>query len=173
MTDKELRELFPDYEMLEPMTKEQLMDLKKKINELSDEDKKQRDLYLRGLATGEIQGPPVGFASIDKPWLKYYSEEQIIEEAPKTTCYENLFNNNIEHLSDVAIDYFGNKITYKKLFENKEFYDAIMNSLGNVIYRLMKNEQRVSSEEVKRIIEDCAVEVCKFLCCSHLFNNYT
>ena len=30
--------------------------------------------------------------------------------------------------------------SYKKLFENKEFYDAIMNSLGNVIYRLMKNE---------------------------------
>ena len=46
MTEKELRELFPDYEMLEPMTKEQLMNLKKKINELSEEDKKQRDLYL-------------------------------------------------------------------------------------------------------------------------------
>lgn len=30
--------------------------------------------------------------------------------------------------------------SYKKLFENKEFYDAIMNSLGNIIYRLMKNE---------------------------------
>lgn len=30
--------------------------------------------------------------------------------------------------------------SYKKLFENKEFYDAIMNSLGNVIHRLMKND---------------------------------
>lgn len=38
-------------------------------------------------------------------------------------------------------------------------------------YRLMKNEQRVSSEEVKRIMEDCAVEVCKFLCCSDPFWN--
>lgn len=28
--------------------------------------------------------------------------------------------------------------SYKKLFESKEFYNAIMNSLGNVIYRLMK-----------------------------------
>ena len=130
MTDKELRELFPDYEMLEPMTKEQLMDLKKKINELSDEDKKQRDLYLRGLATGEIQGPPVGFASIDKPWLKYYSEEQIIEDAPKISCYENLVNSNVEHLSDVAIDYFGNKITYKELFENIDKTASAFISMG-------------------------------------------
>lgn len=30
--------------------------------------------------------------------------------------------------------------SYKKLFESKEFYDAIMNSLGNVIYRLMKSD---------------------------------
>ncbi len=37
--------------------------------------------------------------------------------------------------------------SYKKLFENKEFYDAIMNSLGNVIYRLMKNEYDEDSKE--------------------------
>ena len=37
--------------------------------------------------------------------------------------------------------------SYKKLFENKEFYDAIMNSLGNVIYRLMKNEYDEDNEE--------------------------
>ena len=33
------------------------------------------------------------------------------------------------------------------MFENKEFYDAIMNSLGNVIYRLMKNEYDEDSKE--------------------------
>lgn len=37
--------------------------------------------------------------------------------------------------------------SYKKLFENKEFYDAIMNSLGNVIYRLMKNEYDEENEK--------------------------
>ena len=31
--------------------------------------------------------------------------------------------------------------SYKKLFESKEFYNAIMNSLGNVIYRLMKSDE--------------------------------
>ena len=33
--------------------------------------------------------------------------------------------------------------SYKKLFESKEFYNAIMNSLGNVIYRLMKSDEEI------------------------------
>jgi len=115
MTEKELRELFPEEQELEPMTKEQLMDLKKKINELSDEDKKQRDLYLRGLAIGDIQGPPVGFASIDKPWLKYYSEETILTDLPKQTMYNYIKSRNSSGLDRAAIEYFGNCLTYNQL----------------------------------------------------------
>ena len=59
------------------MTKEELIRLKEDIAALSEEDIKERDLYLRGLSNGDIQGPPVGYPSIDKPWLKYYSEEDI------------------------------------------------------------------------------------------------
>lgn len=47
--------------------------------------------------------------------------------------------------------------SYKKLFENKEFYDAIMNSLGNVIYRLMKNEydDEIKTKEAElKVAED-------------------
>jgi len=33
-----------------------------------------RDLYLRKVALGEIEGKSTGYASIDKPWLKYYKE---------------------------------------------------------------------------------------------------
>ena len=29
---------------------------------------------------------------------------------------------------------------YKKLFESKEFYNAVLNSIGNVIYRMIKSE---------------------------------
>ncbi len=32
---------------------------------------KERDLYLRKIANGEIYGPMTGQPSIDKPWLKY------------------------------------------------------------------------------------------------------
>ena len=42
------------------MTKEDLIKLKEELATLSEKEKKQRDLYLRSLATGEILGPPVG-----------------------------------------------------------------------------------------------------------------
>ena len=36
-------------------------------------------------------------------------------------------------------------------------------------YRLMKDEKPVSSEELKEIMKDCEVEVCKDLCCAKPF----
>ena len=59
------------------MNKEALIKLKQELSKLSDLEEEQRDLYLRQLLTGEMQGPLTGYASIDKPWLKYYTEEQI------------------------------------------------------------------------------------------------
>ena len=57
------------------MTKDELIALKKEIASLSELDEKERNLYLRGLANGDIQGPPVGYSSIDKPWLNNYTED--------------------------------------------------------------------------------------------------
>lgn len=37
--------------------------------------------------------------------------------------------------------------SYKKLFENKEFYYEIMNSLGYIIYRLKKNQYDEDNKE--------------------------
>ncbi len=59
-----------------------------------------------------------GYPSIDKPWLKYYSEEAINAPLPECTIYEYLWENNKDHLDDVALIYFGRKITYGELFEN-------------------------------------------------------
>lgn len=99
------------------MTKEQLIELKKKIESLSVEDKKARNLYLRDLATGKIQGPPVGYLTIDKPWLKYYSDESIMADLPKQTIYEYIKSKNCMGYDRIAIEYFGNKLTYKQLIE--------------------------------------------------------
>ena len=112
------------------MNQEYLTKLKKQLGELTLEEELLRDLYLRGLANGEIQGPPVGYSSIDKQWLKYYSEEDIKDVAPNITCYENLYLNNKEHLNDIAIEYYGNKITYKQLFENIEKAAQAYQSMG-------------------------------------------
>lgn len=51
--------------------------------------------------------------------------------------------------------------SYKKLFESKEFYNAIMNSLGNVIYRVLRSDEEFnysknkdSNTEDSKVAED-------------------
>ena len=112
------------------MEKKDLEFLKEKLSQISEMKLKQRNEYLRNLALGEIQGVPTGYASIDKPWLKYYSEEQLNDVAPKISVYENMYQNNKEHLDDVAFEYFGNKITYKTLFENIDKVQQSFVALG-------------------------------------------
>lgn len=90
---------------------------KEKLSNLSEEEKKERDLYLRNLSSGEIQGPSVGHTSIDKPWLKYFSEEEIMASIPKKTCYEMLFDNNKMYKDSCAFEYLGKKISYGTFFE--------------------------------------------------------
>lgn len=57
-----------------------------------------------------------GYPSIDKPWLKYYTEDAINAKTPKCSIYQNIYYGNADHLSDVALVFFGKKITYKQLF---------------------------------------------------------
>ena len=61
-----------------------------------------------------------GYPSIDKPWLKYYSKEAIDAPLPEMTMYQYLWANNKGDLSDVALRYYGIKITYGELFDNIE-----------------------------------------------------
>lgn len=94
-----------------------LKEYKKKIANLSVNDQKLRDLYLRDLSLGKIQGPPTGYASIDKPWLKYYSEEHIMADIPHMTAYEYLKMMNKDNMDLPAIDSMEGKYTYKELFD--------------------------------------------------------
>lgn len=71
-----------------------------------------------------------GYPSIDKPWLKYYSEEAINAPLPECTIYEYLWENNKDHLDDIAIIYFNRKITYGELFENIDKAAAAFSELG-------------------------------------------
>lgn len=86
------------------------------INNLKISDAKLHDLYLRNIAIGNIHGPMTGKASIDKEWLKYYSEEQILGEMPEKTIFEYMKADNENHLNDIALKYFNTKITYKQFF---------------------------------------------------------
>lgn len=66
----------------------------------------------------ELAKEMTGFPSIDKPWLKYYSENVINSSLPECTIYEYMLQNNKDYPSDIAIVYLGKKITYGELFEN-------------------------------------------------------
>lgn len=70
------------------------------------------------------------FPSIDKPWLKYYSSDAIYGDLPECTIYEYLMINNEKHPSDIAINYFGRKISYNELFHNIDRTAAAFRKIG-------------------------------------------
>ena len=99
------------------MKKEDLQELKNKIEHLSSEELKKRDKYLQDISSGKIFGPMVGYQSIDKPWLKYYDLNKTNDHENKTV-YQCLFENNKNNMDDLAIEYFSAKISFKKLLDN-------------------------------------------------------
>lgn len=61
-----------------------------------------------------------GYPSIDKPWLKYYSEEAINTPYPECTIYEYIFEKNKSNLTKPAIRYFDKSFTYDQMFSSIE-----------------------------------------------------
>lgn len=58
-----------------------------------------------------------GYASKDKPWLKYYPQYLIEKELPKVTMYDYILKGNNFYPNRTALNYFNNKITYYELFQ--------------------------------------------------------
>lgn len=71
-----------------------------------------------------------GYPSIDKPWLKYYNEEAISEPLPECSIYEYIWENNKDHLDDVALVFCDRDITYRDLFENIEHIAQVLLTNG-------------------------------------------
>ncbi len=71
-----------------------------------------------------------GYPSIDKPWLKYYSEEAINAPTPECTMYEYIYNQNQDNLDRVAMNYYGTNTTYGQMFEQISRMAGILESEG-------------------------------------------
>lgn len=71
-----------------------------------------------------------GYPSIDKPWLKYYTEEALAMKAPECTVYRNIYNNNKNYPKDIAIRYFNKNISYGVLFEQIEICAKSLKQIG-------------------------------------------
>lgn len=79
---------------------------------------------------------PTGYPSIDKPWLKYYTEEQINAPLPHMTAYEYLKTQNANRLDYLAIDSEVGCFTYGELFAR---IDATAKALWAMDIRKGKN----------------------------------
>lgn len=112
------------------MNKEDLKKLKEEISKLNDEELRKRDIYLRKIAIGQLYGPNVGYASIDKPWLKYFDEDVLLLSPKKKSVYSNLILNNINNNEGIAISYYGRKYTYNDLFYNVNIISNSLIKLG-------------------------------------------
>jgi long-chain acyl-CoA synthetase len=67
---------------------------------------------------------------VDKPWLKFYTEENIHAELPKCTIYEYVWRNNKNNLKGVALSYFDKEITYRELFSKIEKAASAFTAIG-------------------------------------------
>ena len=71
-----------------------------------------------------------GYPSIDKPWLKHYTEEWTKALIPQKTVYRNIYDNNIAYKNDIAIIFNGFKTSYAKMFEMTEKYAKALKANG-------------------------------------------
>lgn len=99
------------------MTKEDLIKYKEKLGKLSEKEQQMRKLYLKQISEGKLLGPDLEYSSINMSWLKYYDDKIIFSKVPDMKIYDYLYNKNKKNMSDYAIDYYGNKVTYGDLFK--------------------------------------------------------
>lgn len=99
------------------MKNEEIIKYKEKLSKLSEEEWVERNKYLRNLSLGNLLGPNTAYLSIDKPWLKYYSEAALEATVPRMTAYQYMCYRcyeNVDNLNNAAISYFGKKISFKE-----------------------------------------------------------
>ena len=70
-----------------------------------------------------------GYPSIDKPWLKYYTKEQITAVCPTMTAYEYVKYCNQDNLDNPAIRSMEGSYTYRDLFSTVD--DTARAALAN------------------------------------------
>jgi len=71
-----------------------------------------------------------GYASKDRPWLKYFSEEVLKTKTPECSVYEYLYRENRDFPNEIAIKYFNEEVTYLELFGKIDAAAAAFTALG-------------------------------------------
>lgn len=125
------------------MENKKLDEYRKQVGKLSENEEMERNVYLKRLADGTYQGPPVGYPHIDKPWLKNYNENNLISTPPRTNMTEYLKTITKPYYKLTANTFYGKKFTYKQLFRNTDIASSVLTHIGvkkeDVIVYLVPN----------------------------------
>lgn len=71
-----------------------------------------------------------GYPSIDKPWLKYYSETERDYTIPKCKIVDNLYRYIDKYSSEIALEFMNVKVTYAELKRKIELVAKSLKALG-------------------------------------------
>ena len=116
---------------------DELKEYREKLSKLTKEEMKQRDLYLKKLGprpkkfegelyenvirnhsdSGVLQGPTTMKASLDKPWLYKYTDEEIMSKVDNKSFYGFLYDSCNLFPNEIAFDFFGVKKSKRELFQ--------------------------------------------------------
>lgn len=98
-----------------------------------------------------------GFATIDKPWLKYYPDNISKLVVPEVSIGELLFTTSKEFINNTAMNYFGTKITYEEYINSiKKYFRSIkhMNPQKSEIILVMLPNIPESRELIYSIVSN-------------------
>ena len=71
-----------------------------------------------------------GYPSIDKPWLDYYPPEVQKTELEESTLYNYIKDHNSDNLDRIAINYYGNRISYGNMLKEIDHVASCLEKLG-------------------------------------------
>ena len=95
---------------------QELIEVRNRIITSDNLTNEEKEKLLIEIDNGKEYGFDTGYPSIDRPWLKFFKMDKYGEENTKT-IYQDIYDENKEYLNNLAIMYFGGKISYKALFK--------------------------------------------------------
>ena len=85
------------------------------INPNFSDDEKAK--LLDEIANGKEFDFKTGYPSIDRPWMKFFKMDKYYDIKNNKTIYQDILDNNKDYLDDLALMYFGGKVSFKEMFK--------------------------------------------------------
>ena len=95
----------------------ELIVLKKRIKEYPNFSDEEKTRLLHEIEQGKTFDFKTGYATIDRPWLQFFDMDKYYKMHNDKTVYQDILEINKNYLKDLAIMYFGSKISFKEMFE--------------------------------------------------------